>query len=270
MSKIEWTDMTWNPVTGCTKVSPGCDHCYAEAMSRRLQRLPKYAGTIKDKGWSGKVFCHADQLDIPYTLRKPRMIFVCSMSDLFHSDVPFSFIWNVFYVMASTPQHTYQVLTKRPGRMKYFAETLLFAGRWPQNVWAGTSVESKKYLPRLDLLIQVPAPVRFASFEPLLEDLDVGPYLRWADLDAIPVQLRGDMRRNALSNGVNWAICGGESGPGARPMPPDWARSIRDQCNHAGVPFFFKQWNPTAKLGKLPAVLDGIEWKEMPYAVGQV
>ena len=276
-SKIEWTDETWNPVTGCTKVSPGCDHCYAERVTERFGRGP-----------FSEVRLHPDRLDQPLRWKKPRRIFVVSMGDLFHPRVPWPFVAEVFWTMASAPRHTFQVLTKRPGRMAYFADKVLPEAmeRWPANVWAGTSVESAKYLPRLKLLAKVPAAVRFVSAEPLLSALDLRPWLRWEDLDAIPVDMRGQMK--ALANGVNWVVAGGESGPGARPMHPQWVREIRDQCQAADVPFFFKQWGEygpvgpdhrpavvdfadgpvigMARIGKRAAgaVLDGREWREMP------
>lgn len=227
---IEWTDATWNPVSGCTKVSPGCDHCYAETITNRFKRGP--FETIR---------LHSNRLDQPTHWKKPRMIFTCSMGDLFHDAVDFWFIIRVFETMALTPQHTYQILTKRPGRMAYFAENIkeysshTWTDTWPSNVWAGTSVESSKYLPRLDVLARVPARVRFVSAEPLLGPLDLHPYLK--------------------SDAINWVIAGGESGLGARPMHPDWVREIKNQCLTAGVSFFFKQfgeWVPVGNKGYAP------------------
>jgi len=256
-SKIEWTERTWNPVTGCTRVSPGCDNCYAERMSRRLQYLPKYEGIIADGRWTGEVRCHEEVLQEPYTWRKPTVCFVCSMSDLFHSKVPWEFIHKVFNVMADNPQHIFQVLTKRPGRMAYFGEM----GGWigaEKNVWAGTSVESRKYLPRIKLLAEVPAQVRFVSFEPLLEALgDIGGWLKpLHDSESSP-----DLP-------FHWAIVGAESGPGSRPMEESWVRSIRDQCVKAGVKFFYKQNVVDGKKVSLP-FLDGRVWKEVPLPSSQ-
>ena len=271
-TKIEWSEVTWNPVTGCSKVSPGCDHCYAETMSRRLSNNPKYALATKADGtWSGVVSCHPEALEEPLRWKRPRRIFVCSMSDLFHSDIPWDFIVKVFDVMAATPWHTYQVLTKRPGRMAYFAEHIWpkqggywepvewtspsrarvmdkWPGTaWPSNVWAGTSVETQRYAPRLELLARIPARVRFVSAEPLLGPLDLRDWLpgwcgagsthvphspAWAeryDIDWSPV------------NPVDWVIVGGESGPGARPMDLVWARDLVEQCRVAGVACFVKQ-----------------------------
>ncbi len=241
-SRIEWTDATWNPVTGCTKVSAGCANCYAERMARRLQAMRK----IKYRD-GFEVRWHTDVLDEPLRWRKPRMIFVCSMGDLFHEEVPRGFVLDVFSAMDDFPQHTFQVLTKRPERMRELSADGL---HWPPNVWAGVSVEGADHTDRIDMLRQVPAALRFVSFEPLLHD--VGP------LD--------------LGN-VGWVIVGGETGPHARPMMGNWVRSIRDQCVAAGVPFFFKQWGdydfgPECALLR-GRILDGREWNEMPRVCGE-
>jgi protein gp37 len=210
-SKIEWTEQTWNPVTGCTKVSPGCKHCYAERMALRLQAMaaPGYA-----RGF--ELTLHTDRLGQPLGRKKPTLYFVCSMADLFHEDVPDAFIDRVLTTMHRTPRHTYQVLTKRAERLPDF-----FANRpVPPNVWLGVTVEDRQYgLPRIKHLRRVLARVRFLSVEPLLEDL--GPL----DLD-----------------GIDWVIVGGESGLDARPMRPEWALAVRDQCRAGGVAFTFKQW----------------------------
>ena len=231
MSKIEWTEQTWNPVTGCTKVSQGCKHCYAERMAKRLQAMGQanYANGFT-------VTTHEHMLSRPLERKKPTMYFVCSMSDLFHKDVPFVFIDRVFDVMRATPQHTYQVLTKRPERMAEFAQGI----NWPANVWAGTSVESAEHSARINHLRDVPAPIRFLSCEPLL----------------------GSLSGIAL-HGINWVIVGGESGPGARPMNLEWARELRDKCQAWGTPYFFKQVGGVNKkaAGRL---LDGRTWDEMP------
>jgi protein gp37 len=248
---IEWTGATWNPVTGCTRKSPGCDHCYAVRMTYRQECIgnPKYAGltVLNPKGerhFNGVVRCHDDALTIPFHWRKPQRIFVNSMSDLFHEGVPFQFIDKVSAVMALCPHHVFQVLTKRSDRMVEYLQLQtinercwawksygnLVAGDQPvnyaaplPNVWLGVSVENREETRRIEDLRQVPAAVRFLSIEPLLED--VGQI----DLD-----------------GIHWVIGGGESGPKARPMHPDWVRNIRDQCVAADVPFFFKQWGEWA------------------------
>ena len=239
-SKIEWTDATWNPVTGCSKISPGCKHCYAERMAKRLQAMdqPKYRNGFA-------VTSHPDALDAPLGWKRPRRIFVNSMSDLFHDDVEDDFIQSVFQTMTAADWHQYQVLTKRPGRVVDIEDVGLLYGTlpWPAHIWLGASVESADYVHRIDLLRQTGAAVKFLSLEPLLGPL---PGLRLEGLD--------------------WVIVGGESGPGARPMDADWARDIRDQCGAAGVPFFFKQWGGVFKKrnGRL---LDGRTWDEMPEAL---
>ena len=230
-SKIEWTDATWNPVTGCNKVSPGCKHCYAERLSKRLKAtgMAKYSNGFV-------VTLHPDTLEIPLRWRKPRSIFVNSMSDLFHVDVPEPFIRDVFDVMERADWHRYQVLTKRADRVAELSHTL----PWPSQVWMGVSVESQDYSRRIDLLRETDAQVKFLSLEPLLGPLP--------DLNL---------------DGIDWVIVGGESGPGARPMQPDWAREIRDQCIDAGVAFHFKQWGGVFKK-RNGRELDGRTWDEMP------
>lgn len=228
---IEWTDRTWNPTTGCDKISPGCAHCYAEAIT---ERFPK----AFPNGF--KLTLHPDRLDTPLHWRKPSRIFVNSMSDLFHKDVPLHFIQQVFSVFLASPHHTYQILTKRHDRLLELAPAL----DWSPNIWMGVSVESQAYTKRIDALRQVPAAVRFLSCEPLLGPLDLN------------------------LEGIGWVIVGGESGIGYRPIDPDWVRSIRDRCVGQNVPFFFKQWGgrtPKAK-GRL---LDGQEWGEFPMSGSQ-
>jgi protein gp37 len=236
MSSIEWTEKTWNPVTGCTPVSAGCDHCYARRMAKRLQGMgqPRYANGFD-------VTCHPEALGEPLRWKKPRMVFVGSMGDLFHEDVPDEFIQSVFEIMWNASQHTYQILTKRAERLPSLVKDL----PWPKNVWLGVSVENRKTAYRLMMLRSVPAALRFVSFEPLLEDVGA----------------------QSLAS-IDWAIVGGESGPKARPMHPEWARSIRDQCQAAGVPFFFKQWGGVNKktAGRF---LDGRTWDEMPATADQ-
>lgn len=227
MSKIEWTDKTWNPVTGCTKVSQGCKNCYAERLYERFN----------GKGAFKNVICHQNRLSHPARWKRPAMVFVNSMSDLFHEDVPFSFINAVFSVMSDCDHHTYQVLTKRPARMlaffKWKSEEHGIPWEPKPNVWIGVSVENQEAADeRIPLLLDVPAAVRFLSCEPLL-----GPIKLWPLL-----QLTNNKWTNRPGSIIDWIICGGESGPGSRPMHPEWARSIRDQCQSAGVTFFFKQW----------------------------
>lgn len=208
-SKIEWTECTWNPVTGCTKISEGCRNCYAERMARRLQAMgqPNYRDGFK-------LTLHPHMLEMPLHWRQPRMIFVNSMSDLFHEDVPLAFIQKVFGVMQRASQHHFQVLTKRSERLARLSPKL----PWPDNVWMGVTVENSNYTFRIEHLRQTKANVKFISIEPLL-----GPI---SDIDL---------------DGIDWTIVGGESGPGARPMRPEWAVDIRDQCVAKNVPFFFKQ-----------------------------
>ena len=216
-SKIEWCEATWNPVTGCTKVSPGCDHCYAETFAERWRGTP---GHHFENGFD--VTLRPERLEQPFHWKRPRRVFVNSMSDLFHESVPDDYIARVFVVMAECRQHTFQVLTKRHGRMRSFLNRFIF--RPPSNIWLGVSVEDQHWADiRIPALIETPAAVRFLSCEPLLGPVD----LKLAD------------ERDGY---LNWVIAGGESGPGARPMHPEWVRSLRDQCRTAAVPFFFKQW----------------------------
>jgi len=228
-TKIEWAEATWNPVTGCTKISPGCEHCYAERMAKRLRGRCGYPA---DEPF--RVTVHPDRLDEPRRWRKPRLIFVCSMGDLFHEDVPLDVIWQVYRVMRDTPRHRYMVLTKRPERM---ADIVCRRVAWESllpNVWLAVTVEGPEQLWRVPLLLQCPAEVRFVSHEPAL----VGP-VDWAPwLPDAPGQNKGDIH----PCGIDWLISGGESGPGARPTHPDVFRADRDQCTAAEVPFFFKQW----------------------------
>lgn len=228
VSTIEWTEMTWNPVTGCTKLSQGCKHCYAERLAQRF--------------WGDRPFTdvqvHEDRLDQPRRWRKPRTIFVNSMSDLFHEAVPVEFIARVFEVMQDSPQHTFQVLTKRAARLAELAPTL----PWPENVWMGVSVEDARVVERIDLLRNVPAAIRFLSLEPL-----IGPLGR--------LQL----------GGIDWVIVGGESGPGARPMEAKWVEATLRQCRTAGVAFFFKQWGGVQKAAS-GRELHGRTYDEYPVA----
>ncbi len=233
-SSIEWTDATWNPVTGCTKVSPGCKHCYAERLAHRLRAMGnrRYA-----RGFA--VTLHPDQLFLPLSWRRPRRIFVNSMSDLFHEGIPDEYLRQVFDVMARAPWHVFQILSKRSARLAAMARDL----PWSPNVWQGVSVENARDTSRIAHLQEVPAAVRFLSVEPLL-----GPIPR------LPLV------------GIHWVIVGGESGGGRRPVDLTWVRDIRDQCVAARVPFFFKQWGGrTPKAGG--RVLDGRTWDELPRVV---
>ena len=233
-SSIEWTEATWNPVTGCSKVSAGCAHCYAERLAERLQAMgnPNYRNGFK-------VALHEHMLSLPGTWTQPRMIFVNSMSDLFHDEVPDDYIRRVFDEMVAAPWHTYQVLTKRSARLRELAPTL----PWPDHIWMGVTVESGRYVDRVRDLATVPTAVRFLSCEPLISDIGHLPL-----------------------DGIHWVIVGGESGPGARVMRKDWVLSIRQQCEVAGVLFYFKQWGGTRKHlnGRL---LDGRTYDDIPEAL---
>lgn len=241
-SRIEWTEATWNPTTGCDRTSPGCDNCYALTLAKRLKAMGqvKYQndGDPRTSGPGFRLTCHPDALDIPRAWKSPRTIFVNSMSDLFHPDVPDGFIRQVLEVMAETPQHTYQILTKRSKRLAALGPSL----DWPVNAWMGVSVENDRYVFRVPHLLASGAKIKFLSCEPLLGPL---PSLK---LD-----------------GLNWVIAGGESGPRARPVEANWVREIRDLCTAADVAFFFKQWGgATPKAGGRE--LDGRTWDQMPAA----
>ena len=301
-SAIEWTDATWNPVTGCTKVSPGCAHCY-------IERTPPFrmAGRRFVRG-AIPVLLHPDRLDQPLRWRKPRRVFVCSLADLFHEDVPFAFIARIWRVMNTAREHTFQLLTKRPHRMLEFLRWLEAAnwervagaeeaGTWPlPNVWLGVSVENQRMADeRIPVLLDTPAAVRFLSCEPLLGPLDLSPWLERRVLHSPDL---GGVGTNSYAPRVSWVIVGGESGPGSaerklverctwhrpadsgkhygrvpcdcngtgwRPKPQalEWVRSLRDQCVAAGVPFFFKQW-AGPRPSSAGALIDGKEWRQMP------
>ncbi|MCW5766877.1 MAG: phage Gp37/Gp68 family protein [Phycisphaeraceae bacterium] len=251
-STIEWTQATWNPVAGCTPVSPGCLNCYAARMALRLECAGAATGCTKYKGtakrardgrpvFTGRINFDEDALELPRRWTKPKLIFVNSMSDLFHKDVPFSFVRRVFRVMQDCSRHQFQVLTKRPERAAELAEHL----PWPRNVWLGTSVESAIYTHRIETLRRVPAAIRFLSCEPLL-----GPIPR------LPLK------------GIHWVIVGGESGPGARPMEEPWVEQIRDRCLASGVPFFFKQWGGVQK-SRNGRLLCGRTWDDIPEGDGR-
>lgn len=231
LTTIEWTECTWNPVTGCSKVSKGCLHCYAERMAKRLKAMGQ------DRYRLGFLpAAHPETLDIPVRWRKPRMIFVNSMGDLFHEDIATDFIISVFQVIAATPRHTYQLLTKRSDRLAVLSPLL----PWPDNLWMGVTVENEDYAFRMDHLRSTGARIKFLSCEPLL-----GPL---SDLDL---------------HGIDWVIAGGESGPGARPMEKEWVRALRDLCERRSVPFYFKQWGGWRKK-RNGRNLDGRIWSQMP------
>lgn len=236
-SEIEWTEATWNPITGCTKISLGCKNCYAERMARRLQAMgnPNYAN-----GFNLTLQEHA--LEIPLRWKKPRMTFVNSMSDLFHQDVPLEFIEKVFGVMRQARWHTYQVLTKRSSRLCELNESI----DWPVNVWMGVSIENSDYTFRIDDLRHTGSHIKFLSLEPLLGPL---PHMNL--------------------KGIDWIIVGGESGPNARPMKKKWVIDIKEQCQSAGIPFFFKQWGGVQRK-RNGRTLQGRTWNQMPTGAGML
>jgi len=235
-TKIEWTEKTWNPVTGCTKISKGCKHCYAHRMAKRLKAM----GNIRyTNGF--QLTMHKDLIDAPRKWKKPRYIFVNSMSDLFHEEVPLKFIRRVFKTMNECPQHTFQILTKRSERLKQVAHKL----PWSKNIWMGVSIENKKVIHRIDDLVATPAHIKFLSLEPLLGPLD-----------------------NLNLHGIIWVIVGGESGPKARPMKKKWVSSILKQCRNNNVDFFFKQWGGVNKKAA-GRILNGRTYDEMPQRLIQ-
>ena len=275
-TKIQWADATWNPITGCTRVSRGCEHCYAERLAAgRLRHHPSRAGLTDDHGrWNGAVRLNAKWLNQPLKWKKPRRVFVVAHGDLFHENVPRVWIDRVFAVMAMAREHTFQILTKRPERMRqYLSERVgdqpgntvierlekLINSRWEgrlvtwpwahtkaehwplKNVWLGTSVEDcVTAYERIPHLLKTPAAVRWISAEPLLDPIDISPYFR--------CNLPDDASTWQQATGLDWVVCGGESGPGHRPMEPDWARFMSDQCKQAGVPFFMKQMAGKAEI----------------------
>lgn len=313
-TSIEWTDARWNPLVGCSEVSPGCANCYAARLAAtRLREIPTYKGLAigkieripGEKGssrfqrgairWTGEIRCLPGRLGEPQGWRKPRRIFVCDMGDLFHENTPHEFLLQIFRAMADAPQHTYQILTKRADRMMAFLKAFAHVEQfhpmredcvWPwPNVWCGVSVENQHFADeRIPLLLDTPAAIRFISAEPLL-----GPVLLTGNLSSDGARPEG-IRTNFLTGQwfdhtgyeqtkndtnphgfprlkIDWVICGGESGPNARPMHPDWARGLRDQCQAAGVPFFFKQWGKHCPWADIGRELDGRTWDEFPPAV---
>lgn len=336
-SKIQWTERTWNPLAGCTRASEGCDNCYAAVMSHRLEAMAladiangkspgkkaKYIGTTSKAknghiAFNGKINLDYDAINEPHTWKKPVMVFVNSMSDLFHKDVRFEFIVKVFQVMVDTPQHTYQVLTKRPERMKGLVNLIFPSESVPSHIWLGTSVENQEQANiRIPHLLATNAKIKFLSCEPLLGEINLNSSLggtRWIGgqrgcrgthkgigTDDCPKYLHHH-HDDRCKKGINWLICGGESGHNARPMNTNWARSLRDQCISASVPFYFKQFGeyididsaiaigltnsydgkyspytyisstslPYLKVGKSKSghVLDGKTWQEFPVIGG--
>lgn len=230
-SKIEWTESTWNPVTGCTQISEGCQNCYAKRMAKRLCAMgqKKYSNGFK-------LALHHDCLDEPLSWKKPQIIFVCSMSDLFHEDVPDDFIMEVFNSMNKAKWHTFQVLTKRADRLAAIAPKL----KWTPNIWIGVTVENNLHVDRIKALKNIPAKVKYLSIEPMLSEIS-----------------------NLVLDGIDWVIVGGESGPGARPIKEEWILPIRDKCQKLKIPFFFKQWGGVNKKIN-GSLLQGKEWKELP------
>ena len=251
MTKIEWTNETWNAIIGCNKISPGCDNCYAEIMAYRLMHMPftdYYSYVLKDNKechpdkfkylpkWNGETHFEKSQLEKPLKWKKSRMIFTVSMGDLFHESVPFAWIDQIFDIIRKCPQHTFIILTKRPDRMKEYLNKWLIRFN---NVWAGVTAENQEQAEkRIPILLQIPAKVHFVSVEPMLGPINL-------NVDSSVAQSMTDLDSKELAfplDKIDWVICGGESGSKARPMHPDWARSLRDQCKDAEVPFFFKQW----------------------------
>ena len=292
MSKIEWTEKTWNPASGCTKISDGCKNCYAETMAKRLKAMG-----IKEYENGFAVTLHPSRLREPLERKKPTMYFVCSMGDLFHEDVPFEFIYKIWVVMINSSQHTFQVLTKRPDRMfefiSVYAPVRAMTGETygtdflPKNIWLGVTAENQEQADkRIPILIDTPAAVRFVSIEPMLGEINLQKLHRKM-VNGAPAYPCNEPYLFDL----DWVIVGGETGANARPMHPDWVRSIKEQCEEAKVPFFFKQWGefntlPQGKsatgykshfwqdgrqavqVGKKQAghLLDGVEYREMPEA----
>lgn len=276
-TKIEWADRVWNPVTGCTKISPGCQNCYAERMAKRLRGRCGYPADDPFR-----VTLRPERLEEPLRWRKPGMIFVCSMGDLFHDDVPFDFIDRVFKRINGSPQHDFLILTKRPERMReYFARSMKFLcaacqgtgcsycldhgyQNWEMkpysNVWLGVTAENQEMADeRIPILLQIPAAVRFVSVEPMLGDINIAGYLGWNGLRRM-----GDgLLYRWVAPKIDWVICGSETGPHARPAHPDWVRNLRDQCQAAGVPFFLKQLEIGGQVFKMPE-FEGKIWNEMP------
>ncbi len=270
-TKIEWTDETWSPIVGCSKISTGCDHCYAEKMACRLSGMPKtkadYSHVITDGKWNGKTKLRSKVLEKPFSWKKPRMIFVCSMGDLFHDTVPFNSILEIMYVINKCPQHTFQILTKRPDRMhEFFTDWvpnpfILQHGDLP-NLWLGVTAENQEQADkRIPVLLDIPAAKRFVSIEPMLGTVSLNQYYfqdRQGNYPFKGVPIEG---RTKWIDIIDQVIVGGETGPGARPIRHDWVTRIRDQCIESKTPFFFKSWGGKNKANSM---IEGKEWKEIP------
>ncbi len=308
MSKtsIEWTEATWNPVVGCSHISPGCDHCYAEkaAASPRLQRFERYREVITGKKWNGKTVLHEETLQQPLHWRTPRMVFADSMTDLFHESIPFETVARVVDIIRRCPQHTFQILTKREQRMHNYFHHHMRDHFPPEmqvlpNLWLGVTVENNDQRHRIEKLLQTPAAVRFISVEPMLGPADISKWYHEQACGCLDrfIKYCPNCKNTGAVKEIDWVICGGESGPRARPMHPDNPRSLRDQCAAAGIPFFFKQWGEWApcdmfpglqkpgvvksldgqhegmvcRVGKKKAgcLLDGVEYKEYPEKKGR-
>ena len=264
-TKIGWAEHVWNPITGCTRVSTGCTHCYAERMAKRLQAMgkPGYQDAIDKNGrWTGRVSFVESALDIPLRRKRPTVYFVNSMSDLFHADIEFDWLDAIWSVMARCPQHTFQVLTKRASLLPDRVQAMVDAYGVLPNVWLGVSVENQAAADeRIPFLVRSPAAIRFLSCEPLLGPIDLsGRTVQGVWIDQDYANLDPGLGEIVEQDGwpIHWLICGGESGPNARPMAPQWARDLRDQCLEAGLPYFFKQWG-----NNLPGELDPNEPDKM-------
>ncbi len=272
ISKIEWTDSTWNPVTGCTKISPGCKYCYAETLAERWRGVKDHP---YEQGFDLRLW--PERLELPLRWKKSRRIFVNSMSDLFHPEVPNEFIDKVFETMRKASHHQFQVLTKRPERMSEYLEAWgeEFAEKYP-HIWLGSSIENERYIERAQIVSRLPSSVRFLSCEPLLGPLDISKMLEEKPVPVSPCSEAGageqgkapsplpsPTGRGRDKHGINWVIVGGESGPRSRPMKKEWVIKIRNQCRRAKVPFFFKQWGGTNKK-KAGRTLESRTWDEYP------
>ena len=264
-TKIDWAEKTWNPVTGCTKISPGCQNCCAERMSKRLRGRCGY-----DAENPFKVTLHPDRLEEPMRWRRPSTIFVCSMGELFHPEVPFAYIERVFNIMLHAPQHTFLVLTKRPRTAKMFLDPNLRSDvfkHWPlPNVWLGVTAENQEMADkRIPILLQIPAAVRFVSVEPMLGPVDLfsNDYLGGCINCEVCLDNPETFINRAQDRKIDWVICGSESGPNRRPANIEWIRSLKNQCLAVGVPFFLKQMEVGGRLIKMPK-LDGQVWNQMP------
>ena len=283
MSKIEWTEKTWNPASGCTKISDGCKNCYAETMAKRLKAMG-----IKEYENGFAVTLHPSRLREPLERKKPTMYFVCSMGDLFHEDVPFEFIYKIWVVMINSSQHTFQVLTKRPDRMfefiSVYAPVRAMTGETygtdflPKNIWLGVTAENQEQADkRIPILLDTPAALRFVSIEPMLSHIDLTKYLvryrcyscgqeSLESPDKCPSCGHSELGDKYFSSAIDWVIVGGETGTGARPLQYEWVKDIQEQCKAAHIPFFFKKWGKLAQSDKsfIDGYIDGVECRAMP------